>query len=165
MTTNKSNSLNKLNDGICYIESKNLDGETSLKYKQCQNDISNFFSEEKEIIKIKGKIDCEQPNEFIYEFNAKMHIINMNHNSVFSIDNNNFILRGCSLKQTCYIYGVVVYIGHNSKIMKNSPSARSKSSKLESIMNLQIITVFLIQFFLSILGAILFFVWHSNKDV
>ncbi len=32
-------------------------------------------------------------------------------------------------------------------------------------MNIQIITVFLIQFILSLLGAILFLIWHSNKDV
>jgi magnesium-transporting ATPase (P-type) len=151
------------NDGICYIETKNLDGETCLKYKQCQNDISSLYAEEEEIINIRGIIDCEQPNEFIYEFNAKMFLIQKN--SFTTIDKNNFILRGCSLKQTCFIYGIAVYIGHNSKIMKNSPSARSKTSKLESYMNFQIITVFLIQFTLSVLGATLFLIWHSNKDV
>ncbi len=164
INTHDSKNCKSDNDGVCYIESKNLDGETCLKYKQSQKDISNLFQEEKAIINIKGKIDCEQPNEFIYEFNAKM-FLNVQENSFLTIDKNNFILRGCSLKQTCYVYGVVVYIGHNTKIMKNSPSARSKTSKLESNMNLQIITVFLIQFCLSVLGAILFVIWHSNKDV
>ena len=163
INTHKSKKENVINDGICYIESKNLDGETSLKYKQSHKDVSKHYYDDLSIKKIKGRVECEQPNEFIYEFNAKMYIsledVHLN------IDKNNFILRGCSLKQTYFIYGLVVYVGHNSKIMKNSPSARAKTSKLESIMNIQIIIVFLIQFSLSVLGAILYLIWQKDKTV
>ena len=36
-----------------------------------------------------------------------------------AIDYDNFILRGSSLKNTDYIIGVAVYVGHDTKIMKN----------------------------------------------
>ena len=53
-------------------------------------------------------------------------------NEIF-YDIDNFILRVCSLKQTAYIYAVVVYVGHDTKIMKNSISAQEKVSKIKHI--------------------------------
>ncbi len=41
-----------------------------------------------------------------------------------SLSNNNFILRGCSLRNTKYVYGVVSYTGHSTKIMLNSVNSR-----------------------------------------
>ena len=164
LKTHKSNKDNIVNDGICYIESKNLDGETAFKYKECNKYISNYYTDENELKKLRGKIDCEQPNEFIYEFNAKMYIP-FEENPLINIEKNNFILRGCSLKQTKYIFGLVVYVGHNSKIMKNSPSARLKTSRIESIMSFQIIIVLVIQFVLSNLGAAMYVIWHKETSV
>ena len=50
--------------------------------------------------------------------------VNMNYNY------DNFILRGSGLRQTEYIIGVAVYIGHNTKSMRNNPLAKQKISKL-----------------------------------
>jgi len=41
------------------------------------------------------------------------------------------LLRGSSLRNTEWIYGVVVYSGHESKIMMNSCKSKMKVSKLE----------------------------------
>jgi phospholipid-transporting ATPase len=41
------------------------------------------------------------------------------------------LLRGSSLKNTEWIYGVIVYTGHETKIMKNSVKSKAKLSKLE----------------------------------
>lgn len=51
------------------------------------------------------------------------------------MNNNNIILRGCSLKNTEYIYGMVIYTGHHTKIMLNSVASKPKSSTLEKTMN------------------------------
>lgn len=66
------------------------------------------------------------------------------------------------MKQTEFIYGFVVYVGHNTKIMKNSPNARSKISRIENIMNFQIIIIFILQTFLSVLGAIFYLIWKEQ---
>lgn len=63
----------------------------------------------------------------------------------YKIDNTNFILRGCSIKNSKRILGLVSYTGHHTKIMLNSFRSRAKKSKIERIMGQQIILIFLIQ--------------------
>ena len=148
--------------GICYIETKNLDGETNLKYKQAVKEFS-IYKNEKQFGRLKGLIECTQPNEFIYEFNAKYH---NDKSQILNIDKQSFLLRGCSLRQTHCIFGIAVYVGHNTKIMKNSPSARTKTSRIENIMNFQIIIIVCVQFLMSIIGATFYLFWvtfHKNE--
>ena len=45
------------------------------------------------------------------------------------------LLRGCSLKNVNWIYGLVIYTGHDTKIMMNSVKSKTKISKLEYKMN------------------------------
>jgi phospholipid-transporting ATPase len=42
-----------------------------------------------------------------------------------------FLLKGSSLQRTEWIYGVAVYTGHESKLMKNSSSSKNKKSDVE----------------------------------
>lgn len=152
-------------NGMCYVETKNLDGETSLKFKQSPVKIADLFNdsnEEESLYHMTGTIECKPPNEFIYEFNAKLTI---NESIIIPIDKNSFLLRGCSLRQTQFIYGLVTYVGHQTKIMKNSPSARHKTSKIEDIMNIQIAVIFCLQLILSLTGAIINVVWVQRYNV
>jgi magnesium-transporting ATPase (P-type) len=70
------------------------------------------------------------------------------------VDNNNFLLRGCSLRQTESVLCFVVYAGKNTKIMQNSPGARAKTSSIEKRMNLQIKFIFFFQIFLGLLASL-----------
>jgi phospholipid-transporting ATPase len=51
------------------------------------------------------------------------------------------LLRGSSIRNTNYIYGVVVFTGHDTKIMKNSAAAKYKFSSLEILTNKAILVV------------------------
>ena len=139
----------------CYIETKSIDGETNLKFKKTNKKIIEILNNSKEkenLINLdESIIYCQQPNEFIYEFNGKF--IGKN-NVEFFLDIDSFILRGCSLKQTGYVYALVIYVGHDTKIMKNSVSAKEKVSKIEHIMNNQIIIVFILQFIIGIVSSL-----------
>ncbi len=44
------------------------------------------------------------------------------------LDANNILLRGCILKNTKYAIGLVLYTGHESKVMLNSNKPRLKRS-------------------------------------
>lgn len=52
-------------------------------------------------------------------------------NKEASLGIDNFILRGCSLRNTKYIVGLASYTGHDTKIMLNSVRAKPKKSKVE----------------------------------
>ena len=43
----------------------------------------------------------------------------------------NFLHRGTTLRNTEYVYGLVMYTGHQTKFMLNISSPRHKTSKLE----------------------------------
>ena len=131
--------------GICYIETKNLDGETNLKRKTSHSRLLDFFGRKEQSVfstELKFKFQYEKPNPYLYTFTGTAVLDN---GEKVSCDNQNFILRGCSLRNTKYIYGLVCYNGHDTKIMLNSVKARAKKSRVEIIMNKEIIIVFLLQ--------------------
>ena len=79
---------------------------------------------------------------------------NENEDKTVFVDNNNFLLRGCSLSQTESVLCFVVYTGKNTKIMQNSPGARAKTSSVEKRMNNQIKFIFFLQILLGLLASI-----------
>ncbi len=57
-----------LSSGVCYIETKSLDGETNLKHKTSVKEITQFVKSDEEAFKVQGVVECEQPNDRIYKF-------------------------------------------------------------------------------------------------
>jgi len=154
---------NKEIDGICYVETKNLDGETNLKYKHSVKHINKLCKTEKEMIDLQGIIECSQPSEFINDFNG-FYTKESNYDKI-PIDRQSLLLRGTSLQETFCVYGIVVYTGFNTKIKKNQfKSRKKKSSNIEKIMNLQIILIFIFDIFLSLAAAILALIFYSLND-
>ena len=62
--------------GICYVETKNLDGETNLKHKQAVIDSVDISKTDDDVLEnfLASEIECDQPNEFLYSFTGKMII-------------------------------------------------------------------------------------------
>ena len=61
------------------------------------------------------------------------------------LDYEKFILRGSTLKNTEWIIGMVVYTGHDTKILKNTNKTKMKKSYLEHLINTLIIVIFLLE--------------------
>ncbi|KAK4782842.1 hypothetical protein SAY86_007216 [Trapa natans] len=114
--------------GIAYILTMNLDGESNLKTRYARQET---VTTEFEGFPISGMIRCEQPNRNIYEFTANMEF----NGHKFPLMQSNIVLRGCQLKNTEWVIGVVVYAGQETKAMLNSATSPAKRSKLESYMN------------------------------
>lgn len=125
----------------CFVETKNLDGETNLKTKS----VPSYFKE-----KVKGEADIqnildirmqyEEPNPFLYTFDGFMTVEERN----IPLDPKHVLLRGSNLRNTQSIFGVVIFTGHCTKIMMNSIKTKPKNSHLESKMGWQILTVFIL---------------------
>lgn len=50
----------------------------------------------------------------------------LNNREPLSLDIDQMLLRGSSLRNTEFIYGIAVYTGHDTKVMKNSANSRVK---------------------------------------
>ena len=150
-------------DGICYVETKNLDGESNLKYKEAVKNMRNQYKAIDDMIKLKGKIECSPPSEYISDFMG-YYSDDKNDNKMI-IDKKNILLRGMSLQQTYCIYGIVVYIGHNTKIMKNLINTKTKNSMIERIMNFQILFIFGVDICFSVIYGMINVIFISNSNV
>ena len=65
------------------------------------------------------------------------------------------MLRGMSLRNTEYAYGLIIFTGHETKLMKNSEEAKYKLSKLEHYTTKTIKMVLVVQVLMSIIGGIM----------
>ena len=55
----------------------------------------------------------------------------INNNNMFQLDVDNILLRGSSLRNTEWVFGIAIYTGHQTKVMMNSAKSQQKFSKIE----------------------------------
>lgn len=61
--------------GICYIETKNLDGETNLKHKLANKDIMPICQNEDDLASLQAEVQCEGPSDKIYQFDGRFTLL------------------------------------------------------------------------------------------
>lgn len=101
-------------NSLCYLQTSNLDGETNLKIRQGLPRLSSLI-DSNHLKEFKAEIDCENPNQHLYEFAGNLRI--ENESDVIPIGPDQILLRGSQLQNTKWVYGVVIYTGHESKLM------------------------------------------------
>lgn len=109
-------------EGLCYIETSNLDGEVNLKIKQALPQTCNILNPV-DMTRLQGTIRSEQPNNRLYNYEGVFSTSAMSDggkNRDYALDPNQLLLRGAQLRNTLWIYGVVVFTGHETKLMLNS---------------------------------------------
>ncbi|XP_055843321.1 probable phospholipid-transporting ATPase IM [Episyrphus balteatus] len=131
-------------NGLCFIETAELDGETNLKCKQCLTETIELGQKHDLIWGFNGEIICERPNNHLNKFEGTL----MWNNQRFALDNEKILLRGCVLRNTQWCYGVVVFAGKDTKLMQNSGKTQFKSTGVDRLLNFIIIGIVL--FLLSI---------------
>lgn len=108
-------------EGVCYVETKNLDGETNLKNKNVPKDLWSTFEHQETAIKhFNAKMTIDGPNNFIYKFEGCMEfhrdpqLISQGQSELVQVpfSNDNVLLRGMSLRNTEGVLGIAVYTGH-----------------------------------------------------
>ncbi|XP_060214450.1 phospholipid-transporting ATPase 3-like isoform X3 [Lycium barbarum] len=96
------------------------------------------------------EVQCEQPNNSLYTFAGNLII----QKQTLPLGPNQLLLRGCSLRNTQYIVGAVIFTGHETKVMMNAMKIPSKRSSLEKKLDKLILTLFSVLFCMCLLGAI-----------
>ncbi|CAK6964937.1 phospholipid-transporting ATPase IA [Scomber scombrus] len=124
--------------GMCYIETSNLDGETNLKIRQGLQ-VTAEIKDIDNLMRLSGRMECESPNRHLYEFVGN---IRLDRHSTQPLGPDQILLRGAQLRNTQWVHGVVVYTGHDTKLMQNSTRPPLKLSNVERITNFQILVLF-----------------------
>ncbi|CAO3582705.1 unnamed protein product [Absidia cylindrospora] len=201
-------------DGLCYVETQNLDGETNLKIKrglQATGDInrpedcdgSSFYIESEPpdanlysyngVLKWKVSM-MDQIDEQIEDDDANYYDVDDNgiqpplkqnindgtsqnlqqqqhsrnndvsHEKTEAVTSNNVLLRGCVLRNTDWVIGLVLFTGNETKIMLNSGKTPSKRSKMEKATNPHVIANFILLFVLCLICSIAASVFYSSHS-
>lgn len=106
-------------DGLCYIETSNLDGETNLKIKQGNPNTTGFTSPES-LAAFRGRLRSEQPNTSLYTYEGTLEMQGATGEKTVPLQPDQMLLRGAQLRNTAWLYGLVVFTGHETKLMKNA---------------------------------------------
>lgn len=148
--------------GMSFIETANLDGETNLKIRQAHNETAMLL-DTVELMNFKANIQCEPPNRHLYEFMGVLRETNKQH---VALGPDQLLLRGAILRNTRWAFGVVVYTGHDTKLMQNNTTkAPLKRSTLDRMTNTQVLMLFFILLMLCLVSAIFNIFWtNANSE-
>ncbi|KAK0567605.1 aminophospholipid translocase [Tilletia horrida] len=147
-------------EGLCYVETANLDGETNLKIKQASPDTSRITNPQT-AASLRGHLASEQPNNSLYTFDATLNL-QTSSTAGFSgvpmkrvpLGPEQLLLRGAQLRNTPWAYGFVVFTGHETKLMQNATATPIKRTAVERQVNILILLLFVLLMALSIASAI-----------
>lgn len=108
----------------CYVNTKSLDGETDNKYRRSLEATSGSVGNLKlasmnEIAKFNGIVECETPNSKTNDFSGTLY--DKDRNILGTINVEAILMRGCVLRNTEWVYGLVVTTGKLCKIEYREP--------------------------------------------
>ena len=155
-----------LKSGLCYMQTSNLDGENVLKPREALNLTQNTILNKvkvKQIFDYKNShffIEVIPPNKDIYDIEGT--VFYENEQNYISIKN--VLLRGARLKNVDYIYGIVLYNGHDTKLMQNIGHSSLKMSTIDKKLNYIILIIFIACIIINIISSILG-VHFRNKNL
>lgn len=68
-----------------------------------------------------GEVVCESPNNVVGQFHGAL----LWSGQSYSLNISHLLLRGCTLRNTDWCYGIVVFAGRDSKLLMNDTAAPS----------------------------------------
>ncbi|XP_007945213.1 phospholipid-transporting ATPase FetA-like [Orycteropus afer afer] len=144
---------------LTYIETTELDGETNLKVKQAISVTSKMEDNLELLSAFDGKVSCEPPNNKLDKFTG----ILMYKEDKFLLDHDKLLLRGCTIRNTDWCYGLVIYTGPDTKLMQNSGKSTFKRTHIDHLMNVFVIWIFLFLGSMCFVLAIGHGIWERKK--
>lgn len=147
-------------EGICYIETKNLDGETNLKPKMALKS-SRCINTIADIERAQFSVGCEAPSKELYSFRGVLKYKGYvsEHDTEGTdcsepVDIDNVLLRGSVLRNTKYALCLVIATGDDTKIIMNTGITPTKKSKMSMDLNKYVIINFVLLFIMCFVSGL-----------
>eukprot|EP01063_Lacrimia_lanifica_P002156 TRINITY_DN11115_c0_g1_i1.p1 TRINITY_DN11115_c0_g1~~TRINITY_DN11115_c0_g1_i1.p1 ORF type:complete len:1349 (+),score=551.78 TRINITY_DN11115_c0_g1_i1:112-4158(+) len=156
-------------DGQVCIETSQLDGETSVKFRRALDDTQSALQTIENVTAKKGqlRVTVDLPNKEIYKWQGtgQWHYPDGTRSNQFNFDVESTIWRTCSVKNTPWMLGLVVYTGHDTKIGMNMQFKHQRATALNKQLNLAVGAIFAIKNVFLFLFSGLAWSFNSNhKD-
>ena len=149
---------NSHSKGIAFINTMNLDGETNLKEKLVFDSTKHVKSDD-DLMDFEAEFHVDHPSISLVTWNCNIKI----REQYEPMTMKQLLLRGCVLKNTEWLIGVVIYTGKEAKIVLNSKKAPTKFSNIQRTMNWILGSVFLLQIIICFIFAGVGQKWLSDN--
>ncbi|WFD32648.1 P-type phospholipid transporter [Malassezia sp. CBS 17886] len=136
-------------EGLAYVETANLDGETNLKVKQAHAATAPLASAGAAAA-LRGTLTCEAPNNSLYTFDGTLDT----GARTVPVGPDQLLLRGAQLRNAPWVYGLAVFTGHDTKLLRNATGTPLKRTRVEKQVNALILSLFVLLLALSVVSSI-----------
>ncbi|XP_028807852.1 phospholipid-transporting ATPase 2 [Neltuma alba] len=148
--------------GLCYIETSALDGETDLKTRIIPSACMGIDVEL--LHKIKGVIECPNPDKDIRRFDANMRLFPpFIDNDMCPLTIKNTILQSCYLRNTEWACGVAVYTGNETKLGMSRGIPEPKLTAMDAMIDKLTGAIFVFQIVVVMVLGIAGNVWKDTE--
>ncbi|CAN9512852.1 unnamed protein product [Ophioblennius macclurei] len=144
---------------LIYIETAELDGETNLKVRQALTVTGDLGDNVEKLADFNGEVRCEPPNNRLDRFTGTLHC----GDHKFALDNEKILLRGCTLRNTEWCFGLVLFGGPETKLMQNCGKSTFKRTSVDRLMNVLVICIFGFLAFMCTVLAVGNYFWEKNE--
>ncbi|CAN3373146.1 phospholipid-transporting ATPase Dnf1p [Diutina rugosa] len=156
-------------DNCCYVETKNLDGETNLKVRQAlkYGQLGDRkLAKADDLIDREFQIESEGPHPNLYSYQGNLRYwTSTGQENQEPVTINNLLLRGCSLRNTKWVIGIVVFTGDDTKIMLNAGVTPTKQSRMSRHLNYYVFLNFLLLFVMCFVSGLVNGIWYNRQNV
>lgn len=131
-------------EGICLVETKDLDGETNLKPRNSIQEFKHIQSGADCLNECHFYLEAGAASPDLYKFSGTLVTLEQGDNNKWveknktPIEIENILLRGHVIRNTKWAIAVVLFTGRDTKIMLNSGETPSKRSQMDKQMNQEV---------------------------
>uniref|UniRef100_A0A3P9KVP8 Phospholipid-transporting ATPase n=1 Tax=Oryzias latipes TaxID=8090 RepID=A0A3P9KVP8_ORYLA len=144
---------------LVYVETAELDGETNLKVRQALPVTGELGEDIEKLADFNGEVRCEPPNNRLDRFTGTLTFAGQK----YSLDNEKILLRGCTLRNTEWCFGLVLFAGPETKLMQNCGRSTFKRTSIDRLMNILVLCIFGFLAFMCFVLAIGNYIWETNE--
>jgi phospholipid-translocating ATPase len=139
---------------MIFVDTMNLDGETNLKPRTIAD---SRIKTRDDLHNLSAHLEYDAPHENLDKWDGKL----THGGKSKSANIENLLLRGCTLKNINHAYGVIIYVGAQTKVMKNTKKAPQKVSNMMKLMNFFLYSVFGLQLVMIVILSSISVAWKS----
>jgi phospholipid-translocating ATPase len=148
-------------NGMAYIETMALDGETNLKSKQGPPSLVKRCRTVEDIGSARATIVVQDPNIDLYNFDGRVTVVG----ETTPLTTNEVVLRGSTLRNTSEAIGMVINTGEDCKIRMNAnKNPRIKTPAMQVITNKIVIMLVFFVVILALFCSIAYEIWSGNVE-